>query len=80
MSFFAMDWLSQIGFFNHFIFNQVIYSTGATGQGKSTQVPKLLLYSFLFLLINLKKTKFSLDRSNGGSGLNEQNQNWLYGW
>ena len=45
MSFFAMDWISQIGFFNHFIFNQVIYSTGATGQGKSTQVPKLLLYS-----------------------------------
>lgn len=45
MSFFALDWISQIGFFNHFIFNQVIYSTGATGQGKSTQVPKLLLYS-----------------------------------
>jgi hypothetical protein len=45
MSFFAMDWISQIGFFNHFIINQVIYSTGATGQGKSTQVPKLLLYS-----------------------------------
>jgi hypothetical protein len=43
--FFAMDWIGTIGFYNNYINNQVLYITGATGQGKSTQVPKLLLYS-----------------------------------
>ena len=43
--FYAMDWLTQIKFFHKFIYNQVLYVTGATGQGKSTQVPKLLLYA-----------------------------------
>ncbi len=43
--FYAMDWICQIDFFKHFIYNQVLYITGATGQGKSTQVPKLLLYA-----------------------------------
>jgi hypothetical protein len=42
---YAMDWISQINFFKHYIFHQIMYVTGATGQGKSTQVPKLLLYS-----------------------------------
>jgi hypothetical protein len=44
-SFYAMDWISQISFFNHYIYHQVMYVTGATGQGKSTQVPKLFLYA-----------------------------------
>ena len=43
--FYAMDWLCQINFFHHYLNHQVLYITGATGQGKSTQVPKLLLYS-----------------------------------
>ena len=43
--FYAMDWISQISFFHTYIYHQVMYITGATGQGKSTQVPKLLLYS-----------------------------------
>lgn len=42
--YYAMDWITQISFFNKYINHQVIYVTGATGQGKSTQVPKLLLY------------------------------------
>lgn len=44
-TFYAMDWISQISFFHHYIYHQVLYVTGATGQGKSTQVPKLLLYA-----------------------------------
>jgi hypothetical protein len=43
--FYAMDWISQISFFHHYINHQILYVTGATGQGKSTQVPKLLLYA-----------------------------------
>lgn len=42
---YAMDWISQIGFFHHYLNNRIIYITGGTGVGKSTQIPKLLLYS-----------------------------------
>jgi hypothetical protein len=41
---YALDWISQLGFCHHFIHNRVSYITGATGVGKSTQVPKLFLY------------------------------------
>lgn len=44
-SFYAMDWLSQINFFHHYLNHRILYVTGATGQGKSTQVPKLLMYA-----------------------------------
>ena len=43
-TFYAMDWISQIGFYHKYINNRVLYVTGGTGVGKSTQVPKLLLY------------------------------------
>lgn len=42
---YALDWMSQIAFFHHYLNNRVIYVTGATGVGKSTQTPKLLLYA-----------------------------------
>ena len=51
--YYAMDWISQINFFKHYIYNQIMYVTGATGQGKSTQVPKLLLYALK--MIDYKK-------------------------
>jgi hypothetical protein len=49
---YALDWISQINFYNKFINNRIIYVTGATGVGKSTQVPKLLLYSQKAILYN----------------------------
>jgi len=42
---YAMNWISQISFYHRYINNRVIFVTGATGVGKSTQVPKLLLYA-----------------------------------
>jgi hypothetical protein len=42
---YAVNWVCQINFFHRYINNRVLYVTGATGQGKSTQMPKLLLYA-----------------------------------
>lgn len=42
---YAMNWISQIGFFHHYLNNRIIYVTGSTGVGKSTQTPKLFLYA-----------------------------------
>lgn len=44
-TFYANDWISQLNFFNHFINKSVMYVTGSTGTGKSTQVPKLVMYA-----------------------------------
>jgi len=41
---YAMNWVSQINFFHKYLNNRVILVTGGTGVGKSTQIPKLLLY------------------------------------
>ena len=56
-----MDWLAQINFFNHYLNNRIMFITGSTGTGKSTQVPKLLLFS-------LK----SLDYKQNGKIINTQ--------
>ena len=50
--FYAMDWIAQINFFHHYLNHRVIYITGATGQGKSTQVPKLLIYALKMIDYN----------------------------
>jgi hypothetical protein len=42
---FAMSWVSQINFYHHYMNNRVMFVTGATGQGKSVIVPKLILYA-----------------------------------
>lgn len=41
---YAYDWVAQIGFCHHFLNNRVMFITGATGVGKSTEIPKLFLY------------------------------------
>lgn len=51
-TFYSMDWISQINFFHKYINNRVIYVTGSTGQGKSTQIPKLFLYALKMLDYN----------------------------
>ena len=43
---YSFNWIFQINFFNHFCYNNINYITGSTGQGKSTQIPKLYAYSF----------------------------------
>jgi len=43
-TFYGNDYISQLNIFNHYINHQIIYVTGGTGTGKSTQVPKLLMY------------------------------------
>lgn len=44
-SMFALNWVSQLNFFHKYINNRIIYVTGGTGVGKSTQIPKLILYA-----------------------------------
>lgn len=52
--FYAMDWICQINFFHHYINNSIMFITGATGQGKSTQMPKLFLYALKMIDYNLE--------------------------
>ena len=42
--YYSLMWVSQLKFYYKFINCRVIYLTGGTGVGKSTQIPKLLLY------------------------------------
>jgi hypothetical protein len=41
---FGANWIAQIQLFHHYINNRVLYITGATGAGKSTIAPFLLVY------------------------------------
>lgn len=51
---YAMNWVSQFNFFHKYLNTRVMYITGSTGVGKSTQVPKLLLYAQKMLDYNSK--------------------------
>lgn len=42
---YAMNWVAQISVFHRFIHCRMGIVTGGTGVGKSTQIPKLLLYA-----------------------------------
>jgi len=42
---YALTWVSQLNFYHKYINNRVIYVTGSTGVGKSSQIPKLIMYS-----------------------------------
>lgn len=53
-TFYGMDWVFQITFFHRFINCRVLYVTGGTGAGKSSQVPKLLLYGLKMVNFNNK--------------------------
>lgn len=52
-TFYTMNWLSQLNFFHHFIHHRIIFITGGTGVGKSTQSPILLMYSDIMIYYDL---------------------------
>lgn len=49
---YAVNWITQINFYHRYLNNRIMYVTGGTGVGKSSQVPKLLLYSLKMLDYN----------------------------
>ena len=51
---YAMNWVSQISFFHRYTNNRIFYVTGSTGVGKSTQIPKLLMYALKAIDFNDK--------------------------
>lgn len=51
---YAMNWVSQFNFFHKYINTRVMYITGSTGVGKSTQTPKLLMYAQKMIDFNPK--------------------------
>jgi len=46
---FGADWIAQIQVYHHYINQRVLYVTGATGAGKSTVAPFVLLYAVKML-------------------------------
>ncbi len=61
---YAVDWISQIHFYHRYIHKNVILVTGATGVGKSTQVPKLLWYGLKMIDHKQGKIICSVPRIN----------------
>lgn len=49
---FGADWICQLQVFHHFIHQRILYVTGATGAGKSTVFPFMMLYALK--IINYK--------------------------
>ena len=49
---FGGDWICQIQQYHHFIHNRVIFVTGATGAGKSTIFPFIMLYAYKMINYN----------------------------
>jgi hypothetical protein len=65
----AFEWIAQMGFCHKFIHNRVSYITGATGAGKSTQVPKLYMYYLVSLEHKLNATVLlTVPRTNVATG------------
>lgn len=46
---YAMNWVSQIALYHRYFHKRVILVTGSTGVGKSTQIPKLIMYAHRIL-------------------------------
>jgi hypothetical protein len=49
---FGGDWVAQIQLYHHFINQRIIITTAATGAGKSTVIPFILLYALKILNYN----------------------------
>ena len=49
---FGADWIAQIQQFHHFIIQRIWFVTGATGAGKSTVFPFMILYALKIINFN----------------------------
>ena len=49
---FGANWIAQIQLYHHYLHNRVMFITGATGAGKSTLAPFLLVYGVKILNYN----------------------------
>lgn len=49
---FGANWIAQIQLYHHYLHNRVMFITGATGAGKSTLAPFLLVYAVKILNFN----------------------------
>jgi hypothetical protein len=49
---FGADWIAQIQIYHHYVNNRVMFITGATGAGKSTVAPFMLLYAVKIINFN----------------------------
>jgi hypothetical protein len=49
---FGANWVAQIQLYHHYIHNRVMFITGATGAGKSTLAPFILVYAVKILNYN----------------------------
>ena len=49
---FGADWICQIQVFHHFIHQRILFVTGATGAGKSTVFPFMMLYALKIINYN----------------------------
>jgi hypothetical protein len=78
--YFASNWIAQIQVYTHYINQRVLYITGATGSGKSTVLPLLLLYAEKSLNFNnnaklycsqprIQPTKDNAERMSKSMGL-----------
>lgn len=82
---FGGNWICQIQQFHHFIHNRVMYVTGATGAGKSSVYPFMMLYAQKIINYNnyaivicteprIGPTKSNAERINNSLGLDEKDK------
>lgn len=63
---YSLNWIAQLNFYHHYINNRIIFITGSTGVGKTTEMPKLLMYGLKMINYRLDgKIVFTIPRISG---------------